>query len=92
MLPGGQEPKGEVKRVAFSKDGANLAGAGAHSVAVYRGFNSGNVNVSGPIIPCDRTTECCFDVAWGTDPNTGQNLLISGGHYRRIQVWYEQSA
>lgn len=82
----------EVKRIAFSMDGKSLAGACSHYVMVYQGFNSANVDVSIPIIPKACHNDCCFDVSWGMDASTGQNILVSGGHDCRIQVMYQQVA
>lgn len=81
-----EEEKPEVKRIAFSRDGNSLAGACENSVVVYQGFNSADVDVATPTIPQACHNDCCFDVAWGTDASTGQNILVSGGHDCRIQV------
>lgn len=73
----------EVKRVAFSLDGKNLAAAcSSQKVLVY--------NVEGGIrhrATLEGHTDCVFDVAWGTCPDTQADVIVSASHDKTSRVW-----
>jgi WD40 repeat protein len=77
-------PDNEVKRVAFSQDGAFLAAAcSSQQVLVY--------DLQGPsaqlVAKLDGHQDCCFDCAWGTDPVRGDRILVSASHDHTCQYW-----
>jgi WD40 repeat protein len=77
----------EVKRVAFSHNGAWLAaGCSSGQVLVYDVDSTRSVSV------LDGHTDCCFDVAWGTDPVSNDTMLVSASHDHTSRFWSTRAA
>jgi WD40 repeat protein len=74
----------EVKRIAFSPGGDLLAAAcSSQNVLVY--------DITQPtakvVARLDGHGDCVFDIAWGTDPQTGAKTLVSASHDHTCQYW-----
>jgi len=77
----------EVKRVAWSADGEMLAAAcSSGRVLLYK--MSGGVLSSVPDELAGHQ-DCVFDVAWGTNPQTGKKVLVSASHDHTSRIWHE---
>jgi len=78
-------PDNEVKRVAFSPDGAWVAAAcSSGKVIVY------NIEESPPrqVAALGGHADCVFDVAWGEAPD-GAKILLSASHDHSCGYWKE---
>jgi len=74
----------EVKRVAFSPMGDNLAAAcSSQQVLVY----DLNEKIPKAIGRLDGHGDCVFDCTWGIDPQTGLKRLISASHDHTCMYW-----
>lgn len=86
-VPGTDLAENEVKRVAWSEDGEMLAAAcSSQRVLLYK--MSGGVLSQAPDELAGHK-DCVFDVAWGTNPQTGKKLLVSASHDHTSRIWHE---
>jgi len=75
----------EVKRVAFSPNGAYLAAAcSSGKVLVYDIENNGK-----EVCQLGGHTDCVFDICWGIDPLTNKKMLVSASHDFTCNFWKE---
>lgn len=74
----------EVKRVAFSPDGGQLAAAcSSGRVLVY----DINQNPASPVAQLGGHSDCVFDVTWGVCPQTNSKMLVSASHDKTCRYW-----
>merc|ERR1711902_157907 len=72
----------EVKRVAFSPDGNKLAAACSSRLALVY-----DLTTMQSIGRCDGHEDCCFDVAWGKLPTSGETILVTASHDKKAKFW-----
>jgi len=76
----------EVKRVAFSPEGLLAAACSTGDVLVYD-VKHDTAGDSKPWAKLSGHTDCVFDVAWGTSPETSAPILVSASHDKTIRYW-----
>mmetsp|Transcript_29474 Transcript_29474/g.84369 ORF Transcript_29474/g.84369 Transcript_29474/m.84369 type:complete len:423 (+) Transcript_29474:56-1324(+) len=76
----------EVKRVAFSPCGKSLASACSSGVVLIYDLAAAEPR---QVASLSGHTDCVFDVAWGTCPETGARMLVSASHDASSRVWRE---
>lgn len=89
-LENGPLLENEVKRVQFNPSGSLLAAACSSGKAlIYDIENTSRDGTGQPIASLGGHHDCVFDCAWGVDPATGQNMLVSASHDHCLQFWKE---
>jgi WD40 repeat protein len=81
-------PDNEVKRVAFSQDGNFLAAACSSQQVLVYDLQGQTPKVVGRL---DGHGDCVFDVTWGTNPQTGNKMLVSASHDHTCMFWSEDN-
>lgn len=78
----GWQTRNEVKRVAFSPNGAMIAAGSVNGKLLVHDVESGEQLAS-----LDNHVDTVFGVAWGVEASTGHKLLVSASHDSTSKVW-----
>lgn len=76
----------EVKRIAFSQNGQQLAAACSSGRVLVYDISSASARRMAVL---GGHTDCVFDVAWGMCPRSGARMLVSAAHDHSSRVWRE---
>merc|ERR1712113_203504 len=79
---GTDEAKNEVKRVAFSPDGNDLAAACSSGRVFVYDMNDYHLKAD-----LGGHQDCVFDVTWGVCKNTKSKILVSASHDKTNKYW-----